>query len=633
MTQRILAYNDYYDRVHACWLGKSLGGVVGAPFECHKQFNPISVAGLWPDKLWPNDDLDIQVVYLEALQELGLDLNSRELAEFWRRRCFYNCCEYGVFIDNLEHGIQPPLSGRWNNDWFQASEGCPIRSEIWGCISPGNPALAQQYAALDGCLDHADYSIGIEKFLSAAAALSFFEESIQDLLAKTCAVMPPDNPAVAICQAAQEICAASPEPYTAWLQIVRRYGHRDSTRAAINTAFAIMALILGRGDFKETMRLCVQAGWDCDCTAATAGALLGLLGGTAALPRDWLEKLGRTLVCAVEIKHQFQPIAEFAAETCQIGLEMAQSRNPAVEIVHAPAVAVRVPRAAQLQLSVSYPSPPVLLRAQGANLELWVDNPTAQQQQGVLRMEAPAGLCCNPAQTPLTLPAGESAVVEITLARLSAAMPEINLLQARFAGSTLEFGLAGTKRLLVYGPYWDMWDKDRYPECPYQRPGYNCNPGNLPEFLSDAMNTHVRFEHSYLDEARLLRESLPAERPVVLESAARSYSNRDLGNFTGSACWYVETTVRALQPAAVKLSVEADCPLKCWFDGQEVFTRDLHTTAWFQPVEVQLSATPQRLILKLVTHLDVFHFGFAFLQESASRTHAVSPFFNSLEYL
>ena len=110
-----LTYQDYYDKVLAGWIGKSLGGIVGAPYENHKQFNKVTPETLWPTILYPNDDLDIQVVWLEALQELGLYLTSVDLAKFWQDRCFYTCCEYGIFLHNYQRGIEPPLSGTWNN--------------------------------------------------------------------------------------------------------------------------------------------------------------------------------------------------------------------------------------------------------------------------------------------------------------------------------------------------------------------------------------------------------------------------------------------------------------------------------------------------------------------------------------
>jgi len=113
-----LSYRDYYDKVLAGWMGKSMGGVIGAPFENHKQYNRKTQEEIWPDALAANDDLDIQVVWLEAMQERGLYLSARDLVECWQDRCYHNYCEYGVFLNNVQRGIAPPLSGTWNNNFF-----------------------------------------------------------------------------------------------------------------------------------------------------------------------------------------------------------------------------------------------------------------------------------------------------------------------------------------------------------------------------------------------------------------------------------------------------------------------------------------------------------------------------------
>ena len=35
----ILDFATYRDKVMGCWTGKNIGGVLGAPFECLRQFN------------------------------------------------------------------------------------------------------------------------------------------------------------------------------------------------------------------------------------------------------------------------------------------------------------------------------------------------------------------------------------------------------------------------------------------------------------------------------------------------------------------------------------------------------------------------------------------------------------------
>ena len=41
-TTMILNQDDYRDKVLGCWIGKNVGGTIGAPFEFKRQFNDVS---------------------------------------------------------------------------------------------------------------------------------------------------------------------------------------------------------------------------------------------------------------------------------------------------------------------------------------------------------------------------------------------------------------------------------------------------------------------------------------------------------------------------------------------------------------------------------------------------------------
>jgi len=156
---RSLSYQQYFDRVLGTWVGKSLGGIVGAPFEGHKILGHKSADTIWPDKIYPNDDLDIQVAWLELMEERGCHFTWQDMIELWQDRCWYNFAEYGTFLNNAQRGLNPPVSGWFNNEFFSQSMGCPIRAEIWGLVAPGNPALAADLARMDGELDHEKNSV------------------------------------------------------------------------------------------------------------------------------------------------------------------------------------------------------------------------------------------------------------------------------------------------------------------------------------------------------------------------------------------------------------------------------------------------------------------------------------------
>ncbi|MBQ7207894.1 MAG: ADP-ribosylglycohydrolase family protein [Lentisphaeria bacterium] len=642
--RRTLEYKVYLDRILGGWIGKSLGGIVGAPYECHKQFNRAERGRLWPDKLYPNDDLDIQVVWLEALQDIGLAPTSRELAEYWQKHCFYVCCEYGIFIDNLEHGIYPPLSGTWNNRAHQNSEGCPIRSEIWGFISPGNPRLAMEYASRDGILDHGRISVELEQFLSAAASLAFFENSAETLLDRCCEAVPKDNAGRRLYIEVKELCRALADEHDLWLEIVRRFGSADSTDAMINNAFAIMALLRGGEDFKEMMRLCVQCGWDVDCSCATAGALWGALRGSEALPPDWRDRMGKTLVCACDIRHKTAALTDFAAETAAVGLEVAQVLNRDITVTGAPAVAVRPQPAAGYAVEYAYGNGEPVLRAdRPTEVTLRVSNPFPEAFAGTVAVALPDCAETAAAEKEIAVPAGGNGSVTfcIGLKKDLSMQPEKVLCRVllKKAGSVVHedlFGMHASVRYLVYGPYWDMWDKEAFEICPYQNEELTCNPGNLPEYACDAFNTHVRPNHAYLDEAALLKRDLPEERPFSVEKSTGGFARSDLYALNGATCCYV---VREFQSDEViedvGLSFSADCPFKCWLDGKLIREMACHTnrnSTYGSSPRITLTGKKQRLVVKLASRLSDFHFGMGFSKGIPGFREAHSPYVSALSF-
>ena len=642
--KKTIDYATYLDRILGGWIGKSLGGIVGAPYECHKQFNKAEYDNLWPSKLYPNDDLDIQVVWLEALQKIGIAPTSRQLAEFWKKNCFYVCCEYGVFIDNIEHGIYPPLSGLWDNDFFKYSEGCPIRSEIWGFIAPGNPALAMEYAAKDGCLDHGKVSIELEQFLSAAASLAFFENDPVELFEKCCQVVPEDNAGRLLYIGVKELCEKYQDERELWLQIVRKYGVSDSTNALINNAFAMMALFRGGNDFKEIMRLCVQIGWDVDCSCATAGALWGALHGSKALPQDWCERMGKTLVCACEIEHKNAPLTDFAAETAAIGLEVAQVLNKDITITGAPQVKVRPLPAPEYDIAYSYKNDePVLWGNKETEVMLNITNPFAEEFSGCIDISFPAWTQVDSSSIPVCIPAGKTASAAVRIRRADGVemVPEKSLFTVTLKqnGKTVledTFGLHTAASYKVYGPYWDMWDKDLLEICPYQNEELTCNPGNLPEYSCDAVNCHVRPHHAYLDEKALLEHDLPEESPFIVEKAVDRFSRSDLYSFDGASCCYL---VREFQSDEVMEDVSfsffADCPFECYLDGKLIKSAGIHSkmnSLYGGSPAVTLTGKKQRIVIKLASRLDQFHFKFNFFKPVPSFKEAFSPYVRNTSF-
>ena len=317
-----ITYNDLLDKIHGCWYGKCLGGAAGAPVEGIKEIiETDNFEEIFNPDL-PNDDLDIQLLWLDVLEEKGINVTSDDLAKAWIEKCWYPFSEYGYFMKNFERGIKPPYSGIINNSFFKEGMGCPIRSEIWALISAGNPKLASQYAYNDACLDHADNSVYAEQFLSAAQSIAFFENDIETIIEKAMEYIP-ESSRLYDCMNYVIDCYKNGEDYLEARKLVlARYSHPDFTNVVQNMAFVIIGLLYGNGDMRKTINIILKCGYDTDCTCASAAALVGIVKGYKALGDDLTSLIKDYFVCGVDVIRPSDSIRGLAEDTAKIALSV-----------------------------------------------------------------------------------------------------------------------------------------------------------------------------------------------------------------------------------------------------------------------------------------------------------------------
>ena len=134
-----LSYEKYLDKVKACFVGKNIGGTIGGPYEWRREMLAVTGFSTPPGKPLPNDDLDLQLVWLHALEQVGpYAIDASLLGEFWLNYIHPYWNEYGIAKANMQRGVTPPLSGDLDNDW-RHSNGAWIRTEVWACLAPACP--------------------------------------------------------------------------------------------------------------------------------------------------------------------------------------------------------------------------------------------------------------------------------------------------------------------------------------------------------------------------------------------------------------------------------------------------------------------------------------------------------------
>ena len=290
-----LNFDTYRDKVYACWLGKNIGGTMGTPYEGKREILDIKGFATEANVVLPNDDLDLQLVWLYAVERCGPQaINSNLLGDYWISFIGPHWNEYGLAKANMKRGIMPPLSGDYDNEW-KHSNGAWIRTEIWASLAPAAPAIAAKYAIEDGMVDHGTgEGTYAAAFVAAMQSAAFVVNDIQKIIEIGLNAIPADCRIAKSIELVCECYKNGVPPMEAREKI--RLANADIGNgwfeAPSNVAYTVLGLLYGEGDFKKSMILAINCGDDTDCTGGTVGATLGILGGMKMIPDDWKTHIG-----------------------------------------------------------------------------------------------------------------------------------------------------------------------------------------------------------------------------------------------------------------------------------------------------------------------------------------------------
>ncbi|OCT15549.1 hypothetical protein A8709_15855 [Paenibacillus pectinilyticus] len=309
-----LSLNAYRSKLMGCWIGKNVGGTLGAPFECKRGVFDVDfyTQELNGEPL-PNDDLDLQLVWLNAAEKFGRNVNAQILSEYWLSYIVPNWGEYGAGKNNMRQGIVPPLSGYVNNV-YRDSNGAYIRSEIWACLAPGNPDIAVKYAYEDAIVDHSHEGVYAEVFFAAIQSSAFVESNRDTLIDIGLSYIPADSGVAKGVASVREAHAKGLSWQEARIQVLNdvpgSFGilamrpedlptdvpvGKMGYDAPSNVGITILGWLYGEGDFGESICIANNCGEDTDCTAATIGSIMGIIGGAESIPTKWTDPIGDSI--------------------------------------------------------------------------------------------------------------------------------------------------------------------------------------------------------------------------------------------------------------------------------------------------------------------------------------------------
>ncbi len=597
-----LSYDRYLDQVLGGWIGKSMGGAVGARFEGNKGWIEISPDEMFPAQMPPNDDLDLQILWLKVLEEKGAALTSDDLAAAWLEGCWYPFNEYSIFRRNWQLGIHPPMSGRFTNQFWETGMGCPIRAEIWGYVFPGAPDLAARYAAMDGTLDHTGQSVGGEMMLAAMASMAFFVPDVRRLAAMFMHYLPKGTPIERLTRAAFQAYDEGLSLRDARDRLMALAGHPEACDSQINVPFTFLGLLYGGNDLQETMLAALRCGYDTDCTLATAAALVGQILGASRIPEHLKRPVGDELVMGIQYRRPEMTLSALARDTARMGVLLARECATGVEITGAPEVAP-LPATAKVpatRMWVEYDGLPAAAPGDIVTVTVRVEGEVPESAP--LTIAGPAGWTIVPEVAPID-PVHRAVTVALHAPAYPAEWPMRQLFTARLGTNppiTYTFGVAGAGLWQLLGVYYDALPDEKDPVQQRRR-----------------FNQHfVSLQRAYLPEPDVDVEAMyqawsrKLGRPAIVPSYEHEINLSRLIGLRGPYCAYLARTVISPDERSAYIVIGNNDGYRLYLNGEKVGEMD--ECVWWAPFNnvhrVTLRPGPNRLLLKLLKRGDNLKF-------------------------
>jgi len=291
--------SDTLHRIYSGILGKAIGVRLGAPVEStiwtqdRIRDTYGEITGYLRDfrNFAADDDTNGPIYFSRVLRDHGAGFTAEDMGRLWLNLAAE---EHGMFwwggfgrstehtaYANLKAGIPAPRSGSIAQNGHAIAEqiGGQIFVDAWGWVNPGAPARAADMAARAASVSHDGEGLNGARWVAAAIAAAFTQPDIDAVIAAAMAQVSADSEYARVAHAVLGHHAAQPGDWRSCRDmLVADFGYDrypGVCHIIPNAGVLVMAVAYGRGDLCRTVEIATMAGWDTDCNAGNAGAIVG----------------------------------------------------------------------------------------------------------------------------------------------------------------------------------------------------------------------------------------------------------------------------------------------------------------------------------------------------------------------
>ncbi|MDR2811031.1 MAG: ADP-ribosylglycohydrolase family protein [Tannerellaceae bacterium] len=301
------------DKVKGGWAGQTIGCTYGGPTEFKypgtmmQDYIPI----VWPEgyiKSWmvntPGlyDDIYMDLTFVDVFERLGLDapVDSFAMAFATAGYTLWHANQAARY--NILHGIMPPASGHWLYNPHSDDIDYQIEADYAGLMSPGMPNTASEISDKIGhIMNYGDGWYG-GVYVGAMYALAFVSDDIEFVVSEALKTIPEQSTFYQCMADVIRWHKAYPDDWRqTWAECEKKWSQDIgcpegvftpfNIDAVINSAYIIIGLLYGEGDFGKTIDISTRCGQDSDCNPASSGGILGTMLGYDRIPPYWMKNL------------------------------------------------------------------------------------------------------------------------------------------------------------------------------------------------------------------------------------------------------------------------------------------------------------------------------------------------------
>ena len=300
------------DKIKGGWAGQMIGCTYGGPTEfVYSTIINDNIPIKWPDHRikWyydriPGlyDDIYMDLTFVEVFEKEGLDAPIESFAKA------FSTAEYPLWHanqaarNNIRNGIMPPESGYWKNNPHADDIDFQIEADYAGIMAPGMPNAAVHFTDEIGhMMNYGDGWYG-GVYVAAMYALAFVSNDVEYVVSEALKTIPPESKYYQCMADVIEWHKQYPDNWElTWARVERKWGFdigcsegvfgTTNIDALINSAYIIMGLLYGEGDFYKTIDVSTRCGKDSDCNPASSGGILGVMLGYSGIPEYWRKNM------------------------------------------------------------------------------------------------------------------------------------------------------------------------------------------------------------------------------------------------------------------------------------------------------------------------------------------------------